>query len=373
MVCQMKKWNFSAGPSVLPMEVKQRIQVDLEENMSLGTSLMELPHRGGQFQSVLEQAVHDLRALLNLPNDWHILWLQGGARAQNTFIPLNFIGLKSHHCADYIVSGHWSETSFSEAKRLGFDVSAYPALGVHSSHLSTNPDLLACDVRDHVSYVHLCWNETVNGMEYASQPRLSDTSIPLVVDVSSNFLSRPIDFSTPACFYASAQKNAGIAGLTIVLVHESLLGEPLASCPEMFNYSEIARVGKPLNTLPTFPLYVSSLVFQWVLSQGGLSVMEDRAKQKSNRLYQFIDTSDMYVTHVSPTSRSRMNVVFFLKDPALTQTFLEKAAQVGLLYLRGHSAVGGIRVSMYNAMPMEAVDDLIAFMQHFEEGYLCQA
>ncbi|MDB1145222.1 MAG: aminotransferase class V-fold PLP-dependent enzyme, partial [Alcaligenaceae bacterium] len=249
----MKQWNFSAGPSMLPTEVKKRIQLDLEAHSFSGMSVMEWPHRGEQFQSVLERAEHDLRTLLGLPNDWHILWLQGGARAQNAFIPLNFIGLNSHHCADYIVSGHWSETSFAEARRLGFDVSAHHAVSVHQDCFDTNPDVLVCDVREHASYVHLCWNETVNGLEYAIQPRLCDTSIPLVMDVSSNFLSRPIDFSTPACFYASAQKNAGIAGLTIVLVHESLLGATSSSCPDMFNYSEMVRVGKPLNTLPTFP------------------------------------------------------------------------------------------------------------------------
>lgn len=365
----MRPWNFSAGPSVLPLPVLEQAAAEMTNWHGSGMSVMEMSHRGKEFMQIRDEAEQDLRRLLNVPDDFAVLFMQGGAQAQNAIVPLNLIGLADHKQADYVVSGSWSKKSFQEAQRYG-DValaasseSSQVINGVEQNSLSWFPAPETWQVREHVSYVHVCSNETIGGVEFNQWPTLA---VPLVVDASSNILSRPVDFSKVSMLYAGAQKNAGPAGLTLVIIRKDLLGKASDQCPNVFNYEALANNDSMLNTPPTYAIYVAGLTFKWLLAQGGVAAIEQANIAKAELLYSYIDSSTFYKNTVEPTARSRMNVPFLLANPELDAIFLAEAEAAGLLQLKGHKSVGGMRASIYNALPIEAVQALITFMKEFE-------
>lgn len=365
----MRPWNFSAGPSALPLAVLEQAAAEMTNWHGSGMSVMEMSHRGSEFMQIRDEAEQDLRDLLQVPDDFAVLFMQGGAQAQNALIPLNLMGLKTPSQADYVVSGSWSSKSFKEAQRYG-DVSLAATSatsvtidGQEQSPYSWFPKPESWQTRDTAAYVHVCANETIGGVEFNDWPTLK---VPLVVDVSSNIFSRPIDFKKVDVAYAGAQKNAGPAGLTLVLIRKDLLGKTSADCPSAFNYDLVAKNASMFNTPPTYAIYIAGLVFKWLKSQGGIAAIEQANIQKSQRLYQYLDESTFYRNTVEKSVRSRMNVPFLLANPELDKIFLAQAEAAGLLQLKGHKSVGGMRASIYNALPMAAVEALISFMQDFE-------
>lgn len=373
-----RPWNFSAGPSVLPLEVLQTAADEMLDWHGSGMSVMEMSHRGKQFMQICQEAEDDLRKLLGLSDDYAVIFTSGGAIGQNAIVPMNLIGRNGAGKADYIVSGSWSQKSYKEAQRYG-DVQV-----AGSSQQSTVLDGVECDafnwfpqpdswqVRADTAYLHLCSNETIGGVEFADWPDMAELGVPqvpMVVDASSNILSRPMDYSRAGMVYAGAQKNAGPAGVTLVAIRRDLLGHALPVCPSAFDYTQVAKAGSMYNTPPTYAIYVAGLVFRWLLAQGGVAAIEQRNIAKSSLLYDFIDGSDFYVNRVHPRFRSRMNVPFLLAEESLTDAFLKQAGEAGLLQLKGHSSVGGMRASIYNALPLEAVQALVDFMQDFEKRH----
>lgn len=373
-----RPWNFSAGPSALPLEVLEQAAREMTDWQGSGMSVMEMSHRGKQFTQIRDEAVADLRELLAVPDDFEILFMQGGATAENAIIPLNLIGRNGAGKADYIVSGAWSRKSFNEAKRYG-DVSvaadsASAAVidGRQQDPFTWFPSPDTWKVRPDAAYLHLCSNETIGGVEFADWPVMADMGapdVPLIVDASSHFLSRPIDFSGVGMVYAGAQKNAGPAGVTVVMVRKDLIGHALPICPSAFDYANVAEAGSMFNTPPTYAIYIAGLVFKWLKRKGGLAVMEAENVRKAEALYAFLDSSSLYRSMVHPSVRSRMNVPFLLADESLNAEFLAQADARGLLQLKGHKSVGGMRASIYNAVPFEGVQALITFMQDFERQY----
>ncbi len=351
-------YNFSAGPAVLPQAVLQQAQAELLDWHGSGMSVMEMSHRGKEFMAIAEQAETDLRTLLNIPANYKVLFLQGGAHSQFAMIPMNLLRGKVN--ADYVDTGDWSLKAIEEASRYAqVNVAASAASGQYTgipafADWQLNPD---------AAYLHYTPNETIRGVEFDWIPDSGD--VPLVADMSSNILSRPLDISRFGLIYAGAQKNIGPAGLTLVIVREDLLGQAAASTPSMFNYQIYADTDSMYNTPPTYAWYLAGLVFQWLLGQGGLTVMAERNQRKAAKLYAAIDASGFYHNPVEVVSRSWMNVPFMLKDPALDKLFLQEAAEQGLLTLKGHRLLGGMRASLYNAMPEAGVDALIDFMQSF--------
>lgn len=368
----MRPWNFSAGPSVLPLAVLEQAAAEMTNWHGSGLSVMEMSHRGKEFMQIRDEAERDLRLLLNVPDDFAVLFMQGGAQAQNAIVPLNLMGLAEHRQADYIVSGSWSKKSFQEAQRYGevalaaTSEASQPIYGVEQGSLSWFPAPDTWQLRDQASYVHVCSNETIGGVEFNDWPALE---VPLVVDASSNILSRPVDFSKVSMLYAGAQKNAGPAGLTLVIVRKDLLGKASDQCPNAFNYDVVAKNDSMFNTPPTYAIYIAGLTFKWLLAQGGVAAIEQANIAKSNLLYDYIDASTMYRNTVEPSARSRMNIPFLLSDSDLDAAFLTEAEAAGLLQLKGHKSVGGMRASIYNALPIEAVQALIAFMSEFEKRH----
>ncbi len=371
----MRPWNFSAGPSALPLAVLEQAAVELTDWHGCGMSVMEMSHRGKEFTQICIEALADLRELLSVPDDFEILFMQGGASAENAIVPLNLIGRKGLNKADYVLTGIWSNKSYNEAKRYG-DVavaatSGEQALidGVAQAPWTWYPSAADWKPRADAAYLHICSNETIGGLEYAQWPdmqSLGAPEVPLVVDVSSHFLSRPIDFSKVGMVYAGAQKNAGPAGLTIVIVRKSLIGHALPVCPSAFDYANVAAAGSMFNTPPTYAIYMAGLVFKWLRQQGGIAAIEKINIAKARALYDYLDGSTFYVNPVQPAARSRMNVPFFLRDESLNSAFLQGAQAAGLLQLKGHKSVGGMRASIYNAVPPEAVQALISYLQDFE-------
>lgn len=356
-------WNFSAGPAVLPLEVLEQVRDELLEWQGAGMGVMEMSHRGKAFTSIIETAEADLRELLAVPADYRILFMQGGAIAENAIIPLNLLGDKKS--ADYVVTGSWSEKSFKEAKKYcnahlaassGPRYTGVPAQ--ESWQLSADP-----------AYLFVCTNETIGGVEYAFDPdpaALGRPGVPLVADMSSHLLSKPVDVSRYDLIFGGAQKNIGPAGLTIVIVRDELLDRALPICPSAFHYKTVAENGSMYNTPPTFAIYVAGLVFQWLKKRGGLAAMEQTNIRKAELLYNYIDGSGgFYHNPIEPLSRSRMNVPFTLADEALNAEFLAQAQAADLHSLKGHKSVGGMRASIYNAMPLEGVQALVEFMQDF--------
>jgi len=373
-----RPWNFSAGPSVLPLEVLRQAAHEMTDWQGSGMSVMEMSHRGRHFTRIRDEAVADLRELLAVPDDFQILFMQGGATAENAIVPLNLIGRNGAGKADYILSGSWSGKSYKEAQRYG-DVAAAAGSGdaalidgAEYAPWTWFPEPGTWRVRPDAAYLHLCSNETIGGVEFAQWPSLADLGapgVPLVVDASSHFLSRPIDFSKVGMVYAGAQKNAGPAGVTVVIVRSDLIGHALPICPSAFDYANVAAAGSMFNTPPTYAIYIAGLVFKWLKRQGGVAAIEVENIRKAQALYGFLDSSAFYVSTVHAPVRSRMNVPFFLKDESLDAEFLAQADARGLMQLKGHKSVGGMRASIYNAVPFEGVQALISFMREFERQY----
>lgn len=374
----MRAWNFSAGPSALPLEVLEQAAAEMTDWHGCGMSVMEMSHRGPQFTQIRNEAEADLRELLGLPDDFAALFMQGGATAENAILPMNLMGRTSARKADYVLSGRWSKRSYDEAQRYGCAsvaaTSGEAAVvdGAQQAAWTWFPQPDQWRIHNDASYVHLCSNETVGGVEFTQWPDLAALGapgVPLIIDASSHILSRPFDFSNVGLVYAGAQKNAGPAGVTLVLVRRSLMGRALPECPSAFDYANVAAADSMFNTPPTYAIYIAGLVFKWLKGQGGLAAIEQKNIAKSQALYTYLDQSGFYISRVVPAVRSRMNVTFYLADESLNDTFLAQAQQAGLMQLKGHKSVGGMRASIYNAMPMEGVQALISFMQEFQRRH----
>jgi phosphoserine aminotransferase len=361
-----RPYNFSAGPAVLPEPVLRQAAAEMLDWHGSGMSVMEMSHRGREFVSIHERAEALARELLQVPSNFRILFMQGGGIGENAIVPLN---LSRGGKIDFAVTGSWSQKSLKEARRYG-DV--HVAVSNEGDGHTTLPDPARWTVRSGASYLHVCSNETIHGVEFHELPDLaalgSDT--PLVVDCSSHVFSRPIDWSRVGLAFAGAQKNIGPAGLTLVFVREDLIGHALAACPSAFDYAVVAEHGSMYNTPPTYAIYIAGLVFEWLQREGGVAAMEQRAIEKAGLLYGCIDgSSGYYVNRVEPACRSRMNVPFFLHDARLNEPFLAGAKARGLLQLKGHKSVGGMRASIYNAMPLDGVRALVAYMQEFAASH----
>ena len=357
--------NFSAGPAAIPAEVLTQAAAEMLDWHGSGMSVMEMSHRGVHFGSIIAEAESDLRTLLSIPDDYAVLFMQGGGLAQNALVPLN---LSRGAKADYVLTGSWSRKSCKEAAR-------YCDVHVAADNADTPgtiPPRARWSVRGDASYLHYCANETIDGVEFDAPP--SDVGVPLVSDASSNILSRPLDVAAHGLVYAGAQKNIGPAGLTLVIVRRDLLGHALPACPSALDYGVVAANGSMFNTPPTYAIYIAGLVFKWLLRQRegdlrGVPAMQARNAAKAALLYGCIDASSLYVNDVDPACRSKMNVPFRLRDPGLDAVFLEGAQARGLLQLKGHKSVGGMRASIYNAMPVEGVRALVDYMQAFERSH----
>jgi phosphoserine aminotransferase len=356
----MRTHNFSAGPAAIPTEVLQQAQAELLDYKGTGTSVMEMSHRGKVFMELAAEVEADLRALLAIPSDYKVLFLQGGGKGEFSFVPLNL--LRGHARADYVNTGHWSVEGIKEAsKYCEVDVIATAELQQYRAVPAQN----AWKPNPDAGFRHICTNETIHGLEYGWTPEIDD-DVPLVADMSSHILSRPVDVAKYGCIYAGAQKNIGPSGLTLVIVREDLLGAAHPLTPSVFDYTKQAASGWMLNTPPTFAVYLAGLTFKWLLQQGGLAQIEKINIQKAQTLYAAIDESDgFYTNYVAYADRSRMNVPFFLRDETLNQAFLDGAAARGLAGLKGHKAIGGMRASIYNAVSVEAVNALVGYMAEF--------
>ena len=352
-------YNFCAGPAALPESVLETARDDMLEWHGKGLSLMEMSHRSPEVVGVAEHAQETLRELLGIPDDYAVLFLQGGASTQFAAVPLNLMGDKGG--ADYVNTGQWSKKAIAEGKRFG-DINVVASS--QDTNFSTIPPVDCWQLREDAAYLHYTPNETIGGVEYFWTPRVD---VPLVVDMSSTILSRPIRVEDYGAIYAGAQKNIGPAGLTLVIVRRELLGRAVASCPAMLNWQVAADNDSMYNTPPTFAIYLADLVFTWLQQLGGLAAMETINRRKAGKLYEAIDGSSFYANPVELASRSLMNVPFTLADSALDKLFLQESEAAGLLNLKGHRSVGGMRASLYNAVSEEAVDALIAFMQDFEQ------
>ena len=352
-------YNFSAGPAVLPKAVMEKAQSELVNWNGLGTSVMEISHRSKEFIKVADEAEQDLRDLLNIPDNYKVLFCQGGARAQFAAVPLNLLG--NAETATYIDGGYWAESAIAEAKKY-----CEPDVFVAKTEKEGKTAIVSATewkIADDAAYVHFCPNETIDGIEINDLPQ---TDKPIVADMSSTILSREIDVSKYAVIYAGAQKNIGPAGITIAIVRDDLLGLAKEVLPSVLNYKVLAEKDSMFNTPPTFAWYLSGLVFKWLKEQGGVAAIEKVNREKAAMLYDYIDQSSFYKNGVHPDNRSIMNVPFQLAKPELDAKFLEQADKEGLVALKGHRAVGGMRASIYNAMPLEGVAALVEFMKKFE-------
>ena len=353
-------YNFSAGPAVLPEPVLAQAAEEMLDWHGTGMSVMEMSHRGKAFVGIAEQAEADLRELLAVPAGYQVLFLQGGATAQFAAVPMNLLGDQAS--ADYLNTGSWSKKAIAEARQYG-------AVNVVAESAKTDPmgvpPRAQWQTDPHAAYLHYCANETITGVEFLDIPDSGD--VPLVSDMSSTFLSRPIDVSKFGLIYAGAQKNFGPAGLTVVIVRDDLLERASAQTPSVWHYRAQSQADSMLNTPATYSWYIAGLVFQWLKREGGLEVMAERNARKAAKLYAAIDQSDFYRNPVEPGSRSWMNVPFVLADDQLDGAFLKGASEAGLETLKGHRSVGGMRASIYNAMPESGVDALIEFMADFEK------
>ncbi|WP_460035359.1 3-phosphoserine/phosphohydroxythreonine transaminase [Methylothermus subterraneus] len=357
----MRVYNFSAGPSMLPQPVLERAREELLEWRGSGMSVMEMSHRGSHFQEIAQAAENALRELLGIGEDYYCLFLQGGATGQFAAIPMNLLG--DRRAMDYVVTGSWSKKALAEAKRYG---EVRIVASSEQEKFTTIPDPSTWQINPQAAYLHYTANETIEGVEF---PFVPETDLPLVSDMSSNLLSRPLDVSRFGLIYAGAQKNMGPAGICVVIVRKDLVREPLPVTPSIWDYRLQAKEGSMLNTPPTYNWYILGLVLDWLRAQGGLAAIEQRNIEKAELLYQAIDRSDFYRNPVDPRYRSRMNVPFTLADPSLDAVFLKEAQAQGLVNLKGHRSVGGMRASIYNAMPIEGVKALVDFMREFERRY----
>ncbi|MEZ5717857.1 MAG: 3-phosphoserine/phosphohydroxythreonine transaminase [Burkholderiaceae bacterium] len=366
-----RPYNFSAGPAAIPAEVLEQAAAEMLNWHGSGMGVMEMSHRGKEFISIYEQAEADLRELLAVPAHFKILFMQGGGLAENAIVPLN---LSRAAAVDFVVTGSWSQKSQKEARKYASEVNVI-ATG-EASGFTTLPDPASWTPSRGASYLHICSNETINGVEFHELPDLKalGCDAPLVVDFSSHVASRPVDWSRVGLAFGGAQKNLGPAGLTLVVVREDLLGHALAACPSAFDYKTVADNQSMYNTPPTWGIYMAGLTFQWLKRQregtaSGIAAMEQRNIAKADLLYEAIDQSQLYINKVAPDCRSRMNIPFFLCDETRNDAFLAGAKQRGLLQLKGHKSVGGMRASIYNAMPLAGVQALVDYMREFERQH----
>jgi phosphoserine aminotransferase len=362
-------YNYSAGPAVLPSEVLQQAAEEMLDWHGSGMSVMEMSHRGPEFISIYEAAVRDLRELLAVPANYRILFLQGGGIGENAIVPLNLLGRKSQPAVmDFIHTGSWTGKSIKEAKKYG---AVNVAASAEAGKFAAIPPRETWKLSKDAAYVHICTNETIDGVEYNFVPDVgADTNnAPLVADMSSNILSRVIDVSKYGVIFGGAQKNIGPAGLTLVIVREDLLGHALPICPSAFDWKLVADNDSMYNTPPTYSIYIAGLVFQWLKRQGGLAVIEQRNITKAKLLYDYLDSADFYSSRIAADYRSRMNVPFFLRDESLNSAFLAGAKERRLLQLKGHKSVGGMRASIYNAMPVDGVQALVDYLKEFEKSH----
>jgi phosphoserine aminotransferase len=365
-----RPYNFSAGPATMPEAVLRRAAAEMLDWRGSGMGVMEMSHRGKEFGVILAQAEADFRALLAIPAEFHVLFMQGGGLGENAIVPLN---LSRGAQADFVLTGSWSTKSQKEAQRY---CSAHVAASNAGDNHTRLPDPPTWQLSKDASYVHLCTNETINGVEFQQLPDLAalGSNAPLVIDFSSHVASRSIDWQRVGLAFGGAQKNLGPAGLTLVVVRDDLLGRALDICPSAFNYKTVADNQSMYNTPPTWGIYVAGLTFQWLLQQKegsltGVAAMEHRNIEKATLLYDFIDSSTFYVNKVDASCRSRMNIPFFLKDEARNDAFLIGAREAGLLQLKGHKSVGGMRASIYNTMPVAGVQALVGYMREFERSH----
>jgi phosphoserine aminotransferase len=353
-------FNFSAGPAMLPAEVLSRAGDEILDWHGSGMSVMEMSHRGKEFVGIAAEAEKDLRELLTVPQHYKLLFLQGGATLQFAQVPMNLLHGKGK--ADYVATGEWSKKAIKEAKAF---CDVHIAASAEDRNFTYAPK--NWNLRKDAAYVHYCSNETIGGVEFHAVP--SHGEVPLVADASSHFISRPIDVAKFGLIYAGAQKNVGPAGLTIVIVREDLLGGAEKGTPSVMDYKLQAEADSMLNTPPTYSMYIAGLVFKWLKALGGVAEIERRNIAKAKRLYDFLDNTKFYRNPVAREDRSRMNVPFTLRDSKLDEEFLKGAAQQGMVQLKGHRSVGGMRASIYNAMPIEGVQRLVEYMREFEKKH----
>ncbi|MFM8610842.1 MAG: 3-phosphoserine/phosphohydroxythreonine transaminase [Burkholderiaceae bacterium] len=358
-----RPYNFSAGPAAIPAAVLQQAASEMLSWQGSGMSVMEMSHRGKEFMSIRDAAEADFRALMGVPAHFRVLFMQGGGIAENAIVPLN---LSRGEQVDFIVTGAWSQKSQQEARKY---CDAGVAASAEGTRFTSLPAPAAWKLRTGTRYVHLCVNETIHGVEVHDLPDLHalGCDAPLVIDFSSNVASRPLDWQRVGLAFGGAQKNLGPAGLTLVVVREDLLGHALPVCPSAFDYKKVADNDSMFNTPPTWGIYIAGLTFRWLLQQGGVAEMEQRNIAKAQRFYDYVDGSQLYENRVARDCRSRMNIPFFLRDESRNEAFLAGAKAAGLLQLKGHKSVGGMRASLYNAMPMAGVEALIDYMRHFEK------
>jgi phosphoserine aminotransferase len=363
-----RPYNFSAGPAAMPEEVLQQAAAEMLDWHGSGMGVMEMSHRGKEFMAIAAQAEADLRELLAVPAHFRILFMQGGGLAENAIVPLN---LSRGGTVDFVVTGSWSQKSAKEARK--YAAPAVVASNETDGHTSL-PGPSSWKLSKDAQYVHICSNETIHGVEFHELPDLKalGSSVPLVIDFSSHVASRVVDWSRVGLAFGGAQKNLGPAGVTLVVVREDLLGHALSICPTAFDYKTVADNGSMYNTPPTYSIYMAGLTFQWLKRQKegaftGIAAMEERNIAKATLLYNAIDRSALYLNKVSKDCRSRMNVPFFLRDESLNDAFLAGAKERGLLQLKGHKSVGGMRASIYNAMPLAGVQALVDYLHEFEK------
>ncbi|WP_151637004.1 3-phosphoserine/phosphohydroxythreonine transaminase [Noviherbaspirillum aerium] len=362
-------FNFSAGPAVLPQEVLQLAAEEMLDWHGSGMSVMEMSHRGKEFISIYEAAERDLRELLGVPDNYKILFLQGGGIGENAIVPLNLVGRKAQPAVvDFVNTGSWSSKSIKEAKKY---CQVNVAASSEAQKFTAIPPRETWKLSRNAAYVHICTNETIDGVEFQYTPDVAaDTGgAPLVADMSSHILSREIDVSGYGVIFGGAQKNIGPAGLTLVIVRDDLIGNALPICPSAFDWKLVADNNSMYNTPPTYAIYIAGLVFQWLKRQGGVKAMEQRNIAKAALLYDYLDSTGFYSNNIAKDCRSRMNVPFFLKDESLNEAFLAGAKERNLLQLKGHKSVGGMRASIYNAMPVEGVQALVDYLKEFEKKH----
>ncbi len=351
-------YNFSAGPSQLPLEVLEKAQADLVNYQGCGMSVMEMSHRAADFEAIRAGAEAALRKLMNIPDNYKVLFMQGGASGQFAAIPLNLMNKNGK--ADYIVSGQFSKKASVEAAKYGDVAIAASSAGANFSFI---PATTRESFRPDADYVHICYNNTIFGTRFPAVPDTGD--IPLVADLSSCIASEPVDITKFGMIYAGAQKNFGIAGMAVVIIREDLIGNERDITPSIFSYKLTADNDSMYNTPPCWCMYMTKLVCEWLLERGGLEAVGKYNQEKADLLYDYLDHQDFYIAPVDPTSRSIMNVVFRTADPELDKKFVAEASKAGLKSLKGHRAVGGMRASIYNAMPREGVEKLVGFMKKF--------
>lgn len=355
-------YNFSAGPSMLPEEVLKRAADEMLDYQGSGQSVMEMSHRSKVFESIIQGAEALVRELMGVPDNYKVLFLQGGASSQFAMVPLNL--MSKHKKADFVLTGQWATKAYKEAARYG---EAHVVASSKDKTFSYIPKLDSATFSKDADYFHICMNNTIYGTKYHTLP---DTgNVPLVADISSCIMSEPIDVSRFALLYAGAQKNLGPAGLTLVIIREDLIGHAMDFTPTMFNYQTHSDNGSMFNTPPCYAIYIAKLVMEWVKENGGLQAMKEHNEKKAAVLYDFLDQSKLFKGTVVKEDRSLMNIPFVTGDEALDAEFVKQATEAGFVNIKGHRTVGGMRASIYNAMPIEGVEKLVAFMQQFEAAH----